>query len=473
MSATTAAVPASSGAAEAPKEVAPVKVDAPEKERDTTAGHKRRRAVLDGDLDEEEGVPTGSAPPSDDDATDGSKVSESERIAALMRELEEARREAARAKAEAAEARARGKSSSSSGGKRAVEAEPAPPEKPWGMTREQRAALIAKAGTVLEEAEAKWAGHAERFYEHFDEREDRQKKHAAGVAEAGIWARTYGTIGYNMACPFKETVGGGRAARIGRGPNPDPEEVAAAEAKAYAPLMLRRIQYARFWHDTMVRFNEQFEPPANDRGRLYRPNVELISARQADTVASAHPDIGLAVIGPDGMALAKERERQRRKEKEREGTRGRGSASSSSSSRRARTASSSSSPSGAGGEADDDDEGEADGAPSAKRRRADGAPTSRRSGSSSKRVRSLRDFINDEASADDDYDEEDDEEDLDDDDEEGEDLGEEVEEEEEEEEERSRGRRQRSNDRASGKSARPSAAGGIRGALAKAARREH
>lgn len=227
----------------------------------------------------------------------------------LKRELEQM----AKAKADA-EARLAAVTKRASGGGRGRAEEDARavdplPDEPWAMSAERRGALVKEAGRVLADAEEHWreldaAQREASGAGSTNPRGDRARAKTAGIAHAGMWIRAWGFMHYHMACLYKETIAGGRAARVGRGVPTDPEELAKAEARAYAPLMVERIRMARFFHETIERFHQEFSPPTDARGRPIKPQVASMPTRHMHTVAVAHPALGAVAIGPEVAEVA-------------------------------------------------------------------------------------------------------------------------------------------------------------------------
>nr|UDO47225.1 hypothetical protein [Pandoravirus massiliensis] len=226
--------------------------------------------------------------------------------------LKRALEQMAKAKADA-EARLAAVTKRASGGRGSAEEDARAvdplPDEPWAMSAERRGALVEEAGRVLAEAEEHWRQLDAAQREAIDAagghtRADRERAKTAGTAHAGVWIRAWGSMHYIMACLYKETIAGGRAARVGRGVPTDPDELAKAEARAYAPLMVERIRMARFFHETIQRFHQEFSPPTDARGRPIRPKVASMPTRHMHTVALAHPALGAVAIGPEVAEVA-------------------------------------------------------------------------------------------------------------------------------------------------------------------------
>ncbi|AGO81904.1 hypothetical protein pdul_cds_28 [Pandoravirus dulcis] len=332
-------------------------------------------------------------------------------LAALRRELQQMAKAKADAEARlAAETKARLAAETRRAGRgRADAAEDARvieplPDEPWAMSAERRGALVDEAGRVLAAAEEHWrrldAAQREAMEAAGPTRADRARAKTAGITQASMWVRAWGFIHYHMACLYKETIAGGRAARVGRGVPTDPDELAEAEARANASLVVERIRMARFFHDTARRFHEQFAPPVDARGCPIRPQMASMPSRHVRTVALSHPALAAAAVGPEVAEIAALPDNARRKASARAAAKGSPSASSSASS------STVTSP-----------------RPAAKRARTAKAPPAK------PRRMSARDFIDDEVEDDDDGEEDESpqEEEDEDEEEEGEDLGEEEE----------------------------------------------
>lgn len=241
-------------------------------------------------------------------------------------------------------------------------------------------------------------------------RRPRARAKTAGITQASMWVRAWGFIHYHMACLYKETIAGGRAARVGRGVPTDPDELAEAEARANASLVVERIRMARFFHDTARRFHQQFSPPVDARGCPIRPQMASMPSRHVRTVALSHPALAAAAVGPEVAEIAALPDNARAK--------------SSSSSRRAGAAK---------GEVSSTSSSAATSPrPPAKRARTTRTPATK------PRRMSARDFIDDEVDDDDDDDdeeEEDDDEEILEEEEEGRDLQDDEEDDNQDEEE--------------------------------------
>ncbi|WBR14195.1 hypothetical protein pkur_cds_20 [Pandoravirus kuranda] len=243
------------------------------------------------------------------EATSSSSAGAEDELTRLKRELEQM----AKAKADA-EARLAAVTKRASGNGRGRTEEDARavdplPDEPWAMSAERRGALVKEAGRVLADAEEHWRQLDAAQREAIEAaggstRSDRARAKTAGIAHAGMWIRAWGFMHYHMACLYKETIAGGRAARVGRGVPTDPEELAKAEARAYAPLMVERIRMARFFHETIERFHQEFSPPTDVRGRPIKPQVASMPTRHMHTVALAHPALGAVAIGPEVAEVA-------------------------------------------------------------------------------------------------------------------------------------------------------------------------
>lgn len=414
-------------AADAPSP-APHKADA-EPQGDS---RKRKRRIADdddGDADDIALDKVGDAKPErtsaahDADAAQGTKAiaataaaGADDELAALRRELQQMAKAKADAEARlAAETKARLAAETRRAGRGRAGADAAEdarvieplPDEPWAMSAERRGALVDEAGRVLAAAEEHWrrldAAQREAMEAAGPTRADRARAKTAGITQASMWVRAWGFIHYHMACLYKETIAGGRAARVGRGVPTDPDELAEAEARANASLVVERIRMARFFHDTARRFHEQFAPPVDARGCPIRPQMASMPSRHVRTVALSHPALAAAAVGPEVAEIAALPDNARRKASARGAAAAKGSPSVSSSG----SSSTVTSP-----------------RPAAKRARTAKAPPAK------PRRMSARDFIDDEVDEDEDDDEEDESphEEEEDDEEEGEDLGEEEEE---------------------------------------------
>nr|UMO79194.1 hypothetical protein [Pandoravirus belohorizontensis] len=382
---------------------------------------RKRRIADDDDADDADDdsvlAKDGNAEPERTMATHGADTAQGtkattgadDELAALRRELQQMAKAKADAEARlAAETKARLAAETRRAGRGRAGADAAEdariieplPDEPWAMSTERRGALVDEAGRVLAAAEEHWrrldAAQREAMEAAGPTRADRARAKAAGVTQASMWVRAWGFIHYHMACLYKETIAGGRAARVGRGVPTDPDELAEAEARANASLVVERIRMARFFHDTARRFHEQFAPPVDARGCPIRPQMASMPSRHVRTVALSHPALAAAAVGPEVAEIAAMPDNARRKASARGGAVAKGSPSATSSA----SSSTATSP-----------------RPAAKRARTTKAPPAK------PRRMSARDFIDDEV--DDDEDDEDDEspqEDDEDEEEEGEDL---------------------------------------------------
>lgn len=351
-------------------------------DKDGNAKSERTSATHDDDAPQSTKAITGATASEADDE-----------LAALRRELQQMAKAKADAEARlAAETKARLAAETRRVGRGRAGADAADdarvieplPDEPWAMSAERRGALVDEAGRVLAAAEEHWrrldAAQREAMEAAGPTRADRARAKTAGITQASMWVRAWGFIHYHMACLYKETIAGGRAARVGRGVPTDPDELAEAEARANASLVVERIRMARFFHDTARRFHEQFAPPVDARGCPIRPQMASMPSRHVRTVALSHPALAAAAVGPEVAEIAAMPDNARRKASARGAAAAKGSPSAPSSA----SSSTATSP-----------------RPAAKRARTAKAPPAK------PRRMSARDFIDDEVDDDDDDGEED------------------------------------------------------------------